>query len=251
MSLNRQPWQESTTPALIPPSVLTFFFSRMSETSGSGSGGINQWSGDANASWEIDLFGRYRRQREVGKADVSAAIEDVNAARLSLLGKVAEAYVRARGYRARLGIARETLVTWRNTLELTRAKFDAASVSSLQLAQTEAEVASTSAEIPTLETSLHESIMELGVLLGKQPASILPLFKRGGPIPNPRVSVGAGIPANILHDRPDIRKAEKNLASVTTQIGVGLVCSETRKITIQLNQYVRDRRVHNVCSKGQ
>lgn len=186
----------------------------------SGSGASDEWSLQASASWELDLFGRYRRQREVGRADVAAAVEDVNAARLSLLGDITEAYVQTRAYQARLVIARESLSAWRETLDLTRTKFAAGAVDALDVAQSEAEVASAAADIPSLESSLRASIMDLGVLLGTQPASIVPLFNRGGRIPYPVASVGAGVPADLLRNRPDIREAERTLAAATAQIGV-------------------------------
>ena len=81
-----------------------------------GASAVDDWSAERNASWEIDLFGRYRRQREADTASVEAAVEDVNAARLSLIGTMAEAYANVRGYQSRLTIARETIAAWEATL---------------------------------------------------------------------------------------------------------------------------------------
>ena len=177
-------------------------------------------SATASGSWVLDLFGKARRTREQGRASIGAAFEDVNAARLALIGEVATDYVTARGYQARLAIARRTLASEKETLSLTKAKFEDGAGSGLDVAQVEGEVASTAAEIPTLEASYREAVFALGVLLGEAPESLLALMNKPAAVPRPAIAVGIGIPADLVRNRPDIRKAERELAGAVAAIGI-------------------------------
>lgn len=177
-------------------------------------------SAAASVSWEIDLFGGLSKQRESARATLEAAVEEANAARLSLIGDIATYYLQARGYQARVSIARSTLDAQNKTLDVTRQQNEAGVTSNLDLAQLQGEVATTAAGIPTLEISLSQSIHRLGVLLGQEPKSLQSLFRDGGQVPQVSASVSPGIPADLMRDRPDIRQAERKLAAATADIGV-------------------------------
>lgn len=173
-----------------------------------------------DASWEIDLFGGIARDREAAKASLEAAIEDTNASRLTLIGEIAEAYVDIRGYQARVEIAKQTLAAQKATLSLTVVQQQGGTGSGLASAQAAAATNSTAADIPTLEMSLQQTIHKLGVLLGEEPQSLDALFNAGAAIPVAKASVSAGVPADLVRDRPDVREAERNLAAATANIGV-------------------------------
>lgn len=171
-------------------------------------------------SWELDLFGGLAKEREAARATIDAAIEEANGARLSLIGEIARSYIQARGYQDRLHIAHSTLEAQNRTLTVTRQKNALGLTSNLDLAQLEGDVSTTAATIPSLEISLSEAIHRLGVLLGQEPSALNALFADSSQIPRVRGSISAGVPADLMRDRPDIRQAERQLAAATADIGV-------------------------------
>lgn len=171
-------------------------------------------------SWQFDLFGSVARRKEATLASLDAATEEANGARLTLIGEIAKTYIQARGYQDRLNIARTTLEAQNQTLAVTRRQAEQGVATDLDVAQISADVASTGATIPNLEISLSQSTHRLSVLLGDQPSALRPLFNTGGQIPRVTGGVAAGVPANLLRNRPDIRQAERQLAAATAEIGV-------------------------------
>ena len=177
-------------------------------------------SGTASASWELDLFGGLAKQREAAGATLDAAIEEANAARLSLIGDIASNYIQARGYQDRLQIARSTLEAQNKTLNVTRQQNEAGVTSTLDLEQLQGDVSTTAATIPSLEILLSASIHRLGVLLGQEPKALEGAFRDGSQIPRLNAAAAPGVPADLMRDRPDIRQAERRLAAATADIGV-------------------------------
>ncbi|GLK79856.1 efflux transporter outer membrane subunit [Methylopila turkensis] len=172
-----------------------------------------------DASWELDLFGATRREVEAATYGVDAANEELRSTLLTLVGDVAQNYVEARGYQARIALARRTAASQRETAGLTRQKLEAGSASSVDAANAAGLAATTAAEIPSLESSLAQSIHRLGVLTGRSPASLSPRMAATKPIPSPRRPPAAGLPADVLLTRPDVRRAERQLAQYTAKIG--------------------------------
>ncbi|MGK9264079.1 efflux transporter outer membrane subunit [Sinorhizobium meliloti] len=175
---------------------------------------------ELSAGWEVDLFGKYRRNREAARATLEATQEDLNAARLTLLGDVAIAYVDARGYENRLSVARRALAAQREAVEMTRAQLQTGNATALDLSQAEGDAAATEANIPQLETSFHESVNRIATLLDLPVANVRFQFAKGGRVPSPKGSVSRGVPAELLRRRPDIRSAERSLAAAVADIGV-------------------------------
>ncbi|SEQ52509.1 outer membrane protein, multidrug efflux system [Devosia sp. YR412] len=177
-------------------------------------------STSASLSWEIDLFGGLAKKREAAAASIDAATEEANGARLTLIGDIATAYVEARGYQDRIHIAQTTLTSQNQTLQLTRQQQELGVATRLDLAQLTGDVASTAASIPSLEISLAASIHRLGVLLGQEPSALKSMFATGAQIPRLSGTVIAGIPSDLMRDRPDIRQAERTLAQAASNVGV-------------------------------
>ena len=173
-----------------------------------------------DASWEIDLFGGVRRSIEAADADLAASQEDLRNTLVSLLAEVARNYVEVRGFQRRLAIAQENLKAQQDTLELTRARFNAGLTSELDVTQAASQLATTQSQIPPLETALKQGIHRLGVLLGQAPGALLEELSTAAPIPSVPPKVPAGLPAELLRRRPDIRRAERQLAAATARIGV-------------------------------
>jgi outer membrane protein, multidrug efflux system len=173
-----------------------------------------------DASWEIDLFGGKRRALEAATADWEGAIEARNDAVVSLLAEVARNYVELRGSQQRLEIARRDLKLQKEALELTRARLQGGVATELDVTRAAALLAGREAAIPPLETSLRAAMYGLAVLLGQQPGELV--AELSPPVAVPRVpsEVPIGLPADLLRRRPDVRRAERQLAAETARIGV-------------------------------
>ncbi len=173
-----------------------------------------------DASWEIDVFGGVRREIEAANADLAAEIENRRDVLVTLLAEVARNYVELRASQRQVVIARANLATQQETLDLTRIRFDAGLVSDLDVARAEAQVQTTASQIPTLETSARQSIHLLSVLLGQEPNALTAELTQETPIPQSPPEVPAGLPSDLLRRRPDVRRAERELAAATARIGV-------------------------------
>ena len=173
-----------------------------------------------DATWEIDVFGSKRRTLEEATASMGASQEDLRDVLVTLLGDVARNYLEVRGAQQRLIIARNNIKAQSDSIGLTQARFKAGLTSELDVKQAEALLATTEATVPTMQTTLKQAIHELGVLLGQEPGALLAELSREEPIPTTPPSVPVGLPSDLLRRRPDVRRAERQLAAATAQIGV-------------------------------
>jgi multidrug efflux system outer membrane protein len=180
----------------------------------------NVYQAGFDASWEIDVFGGKRRTVEAAKAEVAAAEFGRRDTAVTLLGEVARNYVDVRGYQRRLAIANENIAAQAKALAITEKRFTNGLTSNLDVQQARTLLATTTAEIPTLETALRISIHRLGVLLGQPPGTLLAELSKTAPIPAAPPSVPVGLPSELLLRRPDIQRAEQQLAAATANIGV-------------------------------
>jgi len=173
-----------------------------------------------DATWEIDVFGGKRRALRAATADLQTIEEDQRAVLVSLLAEVARNYVEFRGTQRRLAIARENLAAQQQVLDITQIRSDKGLASELDVAQAKSVLASTRAQVPSLETALKQSSHRLSVLLGEQPGSLEDELAADTPIPAPPPEVPAGLPSDLLRRRPDVRRSERQLAAATARIGV-------------------------------
>ncbi len=193
--------------------------SRGSSNSGSGTERTSYSSG-FDAGWEVDLFGGNQRSVEAAQAQLEASEEDLRDVVVSLLAEVALNYIEVRTYQTRLIIANANLDAQEETLALVEARHQSGLVGELALQQAKFLVAGTRAQIPTLHTGLAKATNQMAVLLGQPPGSLNAQFEDPVALPALPLSVAVGIPADTLQRRPDIRKAERQLAAQTAQIGV-------------------------------
>jgi NodT family efflux transporter outer membrane factor (OMF) lipoprotein len=173
-----------------------------------------------DASWQVDLFGGLRRGVEAAGADAQTAYFNREATRVAIAAEVASNYIDARLAQARLVIARDTLAIADDNLQIARWRVQAGLASSLDSEQARASRAQTAASIPNLETSYSSAAYRLAVLTGRAPGALLDTLAATQPIPRGPAQVAAGIPADTLRQRPDVRAAERGLASATARIGV-------------------------------
>jgi outer membrane protein, multidrug efflux system len=172
-----------------------------------------------DANWEIDVFGGVRRSVEAADATIEATVEDRRDVLVTLLGEVAKNYIDLRGFQRQLAVVRANLKTQQETLELTQVRFQAGLASDLDVAQQEAQVNTTASQIPTLESGLKQAAYGLDVLLGLQPGVLWNDLAKEAEIPGLPPEVLVGLPSDLLRRRPDIRRAERQLAAATAQIG--------------------------------
>lgn len=182
----------------------------------------NLFQAGLDAVWEMDIFGGVRRSVESAEATLLAAQEGLHDVQVSLAAEVALNYVQLRGYQQQVRIAEQNLKAQRHTAEITRQRFNAGFVGGLDVANADAQVASTASTIPVLETSARQSIYALSVLLARPPAELLNDLAPSGSLPMTPPEVPAGLPSDLLRRRPDIRQAEAQLHAATAQIGVAV-----------------------------
>ena len=176
-------------------------------------------SAGAQVSWEPDVFGRISRGVEAALADYDASVEDFRDVLVSLSADVALHYIDVRTTQERLAVAHDNVRSQEESLRLTRDRFDAGLTSALDVAQAEANLYDTRSRIPPLELNLTAALNRLAILLAEAPGALGNQLRTGGAIPAPRESVTVGIPADLVRQRPDIRRAERNLAAQTARIG--------------------------------
>ena len=193
--------------------------SRSSEDTGSGRES-ESYSAGLDASWEIDLFGGVRRSVESSNATLEANEANLNDVMVTLLADVALSYIDVRTYQSRLATAEANLRAQEETYQLTKARYDAGLEDELAVQQAKYNIESTRSGIPTLRSGLEASLNRLAVLLGQSPGALHSELAEYHPVPVPPTEVAVGVPADSLRRRPDIRKAERTLASQNAQIGV-------------------------------
>ena len=173
-----------------------------------------------DASWEIDVFGGLRRKREVYQARLDASVEDLCATLLTLLGDVARTISICGANQEQLSITSRAVGAQRNTVEVTKARYRMGLTSYLDAAQADAQLKTTESNIPTYEIAIKQSIHRLGVLTGKDPNALKAELSRPGGLPERWASADTGLPSELLTRRPDLRKAERQLAAASADIGV-------------------------------
>lgn len=173
-----------------------------------------------DAAWELDFWGRFRRAVESGVWNLDASIAAYDDILVTLLAEVARTYVVIRTLEARIAIALENVKIQQRSLQIARVRFEGGDVTELDVAQARTLLGDTQASIPRLNAQLHQAKNGLAVLLGMLPGEVNPLLGGPGRIPSAPPDVEAGVPAELLRRRPDIRLAESRMAAQCSLIGV-------------------------------
>jgi len=177
-------------------------------------------AGQLNLSviWNLDFWGKYRRQTEAARAQMLASEWGQRAVISSLVANVATAYFQLRALDSEIEISKRTLGSRQQSLQLTKVLETHGSASDLDVSQSEQLVYTASESIPDLERQIRQQENLLSILLGDNPGSI----SRGQalteqPVPE---AVPAGLPSELLERRPDVRQAEEIIVAANAQIGV-------------------------------
>lgn len=178
------------------------------------------WQAGVDASWEIDVFGRIRRGVEAADADLQSLAENQRDVLVIVVSEVARNYADARAFQARIAVAENAIRAQNDTVGLTNSRFKAGLTSEVDVAQAQAQLARREALLPDLRSGYRQAVHRLGVLLGREPAAVLSELAEPGTIPAIKAPVQTGLPAELLARRPDVRRAERQLAAATARIGV-------------------------------
>ncbi len=179
----------------------------------------NIWDGGFDASWELDLFGRLRRNLQAQGAFVAAAGEDLRDVRVSLAAELARSYFDLRGAQEQLGVAQRNADNQRHTLDLTRDRLEAGQGTAFDTERAQAQLSLTLASIPTLEGRIAAAEYQIGVLVGRPPASVAGTLDVGRGLPAFPDSVTVARPDSVVRRRPDVAAAERLVAAQHALVG--------------------------------
>ncbi len=193
--------------------------SRSSKNSGTGTES-EMYSAGFDASWELDVFGGVKRSVESAQAELEATQENFNDLQVTLLAEVALNYVEVRTYQSRLDVSRANIKIQLESYELNDSRFQAGIIGELAVQESLRILESSRSQIPALEAGLDAAKNRLAVLLGENPGNLHEELAATQPLPSLPLSIAVGIPAETLRHRPDIRRAERELAAQTARIGV-------------------------------
>lgn len=180
---------------------------------------INNYQAKFDAAWELDVFGRIRREAQATKADFRASEQDRRNLLISVFGDVGRYYAELRGLQLRLDIANKNVQVAQDELNLTRDLAQAGQVTQRDVAQAEAQLESLEAQIPQLKAGIETSIHRLSVLTGQVPEALEKELSTQSPLPVLPPEVPVGLPSDLLTRRPDIQSAEAQLEAATARVG--------------------------------
>ncbi len=185
-----------------------------------GRAAFSQWDGGINASWEVDLWGRVKREVEAADANVDVADNDRRAALLSLQAEVARDYLQLRGTQSVLAVTRQNLQLSRNSLELSKVRQGSGVATNLDVAEAAAQVSAVESRLPVLEQRQARLINALSLLLAQSPRALQSELEKPVEMVAVPATVPVGLPSELAQRRPDIRRAEARLHAATASIGV-------------------------------
>lgn len=181
---------------------------------------FDDWQLGGALAWELDFWGRFRRAIEAADANLDASIESYDDVLVLLLSEVAQNYSDLRTAEQRLEYARKNAGIQRDSLRLAEVKFRNGATTKLDVTQGQSSLAQTEATIPPLEATRRQAVNQICILLGMPPQSLDEILGGRRRIPMAPPQVAVGIPADLLRRRPDVRRAEREVAAQSAQIGI-------------------------------
>jgi NodT family efflux transporter outer membrane factor (OMF) lipoprotein len=175
-----------------------------------------------DAVWELDLFGKFRREFEAARADTQAARAARNDVLTSVIADVVRAYVDLRGFQVRAGILHKASEVLRESLRIVNIRYERGITNELDVALATRELATLEAQIAPVEAEANAAQYALAVLVGEYPENMLQELSRPDLIPSMPAPAAPGVPLDLLKRRPDIQAAERELAAATARIGVAI-----------------------------
>ncbi|MDR3390110.1 MAG: TolC family protein [Sulfuriferula sp.] len=182
----------------------------------------NAYEANLGASWELDVFGGLRREREAALAEYQSSEAGAVATRLAVAAQTADIYISIRGLQARLDVARRQVQTQQKLLSTINLLYGKGLAAELQVRQAEGALAQIQASIPVLEAGLEAAMNALDVMLGSLPGTHRAELTKVGDIPAAPQIASTGSPGELLRRRPDLIVAERRLAASNARIGAAI-----------------------------
>ena len=193
----------------------------LSDPSGNnGHSAFNLWDAGFSASWELDFWGRVRRETEAADATLDVAENDRRGVLLSVLAETAQDYIQLRGVQSTRAVTEENLDVARHSLKLSQLRLADGVATDLDVAEAAAQVAAIESRLPALEQRQSQLINALSLLMGEPPQALHAELSTDAPVPQTPRQVAIGLPSQLAERRPDIRQAEARLHAATANIGV-------------------------------
>lgn len=178
------------------------------------------YSAGINASWELDLFGRVRRNIEAGSAELRASAADMAALQVAIAAQVAASYADLRGWQQRLQLAEANAANQQDTMRLVQLRLAHGSGTDFDLARAQAQLETTRSRIPVLQARIAVAQHRLAVLTGQVPEALIAALNAPAALPQLPETIAPGTPAELLRRRPDVAAAEARLHAATARVGV-------------------------------
>jgi outer membrane protein, multidrug efflux system len=179
----------------------------------------NIWDGGFDASWELDLFGRVRHNVQAQGAFVALNQEDLRDVQISLTAELARAYFELRGAQEQLAVAARNAENQRRTFVLTRDRLQAGRGTAFDTERAQAQLSTTLASIPNLESRVREAQYQIGVLVGRSPATVAAELEKPAPLPDFPDLAEISTPDSVIRRRPDVTAAERQVALEHALVG--------------------------------
>ncbi len=181
---------------------------------------VDEWQTGVSLAWEIDFWGRFRRAVESADANLEASIFNYDDVLVIMLSEVAQRYIEIRTAEQRLDYARKNVDYQQGSLNLATIKFRNGATTRLDVTQGQSNLSQTEATIPPLEVTRRQASNQLCVLLGIPPRDLDSVLAGRHTIPSAPPQVAVGIPAELIRRRPDVCRAEREVAAQSALIGV-------------------------------
>jgi len=176
--------------------------------------------GGFDAVWELDIFGRYRREIEAARYDTEASLAARNAVLVVVAADVARAYVDLRGLQMRAAVLDAAMSTLRESLRIVRIRYERGITNELDVTLASRELATLEAQSAPVNAAVRAAQYTIATLLGRYPEDLVEELTARQMVPQVPAAVDAGLPLDLLRRRPDIRQAERELAGANARIGI-------------------------------
>ena len=176
--------------------------------------------GGFDAVWELDIFGRYRREIEAARYDREATRAARNAVLVTVVADVARAYVDLRGLQVRASVLDSAIATLRESLRIVSIRYERGITNELDVTLATRELATLEAQAAPINAEVRAAEYTIATLLGLYPEDLVAELSPAGLVPAVPAAVDPGVPPELLRRRPDVQEAERELAGATARIGI-------------------------------
>jgi NodT family efflux transporter outer membrane factor (OMF) lipoprotein len=176
-------------------------------------------AGGFDAAWELDIFGKLRREIEASQLDALAAAKARDAVLVSVVADVARAYIELRGFQAQIAVTRSNIESARRRLQFVQDRFNQGLTNELDVSLAQRQLAAFEAGLGPLTGQIQSSQYVIAVLLGQYPEALVKELRTGGPAPRFPAKVPTGLPVSLLQRRADIQQAELEIGVATARMG--------------------------------